>query len=636
MARNATFLYQYHGRRGTGPQLQPAKKVDQMDGRLVSIEKMLQELMARGKTTHESEDVPSASFPQPAQSEVLQDLKYSPSTLLQETNDEHGRTTLLGHSIHAKSVFEMLTSSTSLRRDPSMLEALTSLQNVIRSQSDRSPLHDLRFTPARNITALSLSDFELPPIEAVEDVLGYANKSIPRIFLKLPLMDVSDFAELCRGVYTSMPNVSAALFALVNAGLYYMFAEQDVSRSEERTSDFCLFASMCQLNFESVLDNFHLSTSPSLEACQALAFGAFHATEMVKPYLCRLLSMEAAQMSQTLGYHRIPAGVYVTKEIQAKKLAFWNIFCLEKSLSLRLAYVPTLQDCDILTTLPSYPEDASLYSWHALWVSWVDLTKFQGRVFTELYSGGAMSLLAEYRINQARKLAADIKAWHERWISFQHNRAIYFDVLQAALEATEVVYHGLLTVTYRVIPPPTSEAVVFCSECVESATKSLELHHIAAARYKGSEDVWRGYINWTLISSPFAPFLIIFCEAVATKNFTSLYSLGDFVASIEPFSAATEVTDRLYQLCSAFYNVLKAYLEQSQSAAGTTGLSTDSLPQLNPEPAPQLNWNVQLMQPLYGSDGGILQSNQMPGMENWGSWPADDLFGQDFSMISRW
>ncbi|KFY63777.1 hypothetical protein V496_03732 [Pseudogymnoascus sp. VKM F-4515 (FW-2607)] len=618
-ALNATFLHQ-RLERGTGRQLQTAKKVDLMDGRLVSIEKMLQELMARGKNTHENEDVPSAPFSQPAQNEVPKNLpKYSPSPLLEETNDARGRTTLLGHSIHAKSVFEIITSSTSLRRDPNMLGALTSLQNVIRSQSDRSPLHDLRFTPGRNLTTLSLSDFELPPIEAVEDVLGFANKNVPRIFLKLPLMDVSDFAELCRSFYTSTPNVSAAMFALVNAGLYYMFAEQNVSRSEERTFDFCHFASVCQLNFEFYAD-----------------FQAFHATEMVKPYLCRLLSTEAAQMCQTLGYHRIPDGIFVTKEIQAKKLAFWNIFCLEKSLSLRLAYAPTLQDRDILTTLPSYPEDASLYSWHALWVSWIDLSKFQGRVFAELYSGGAMSLPAEYRISQARKLAADIKAWHERWISFQHSRAIYFDVFQAALEATEVVYHGLLTVTYRVIPPPVSEAVVFCSECVESARKSLELHHIAAASYKGSKDFWRGYINWTLVCSPFAPFLVIFCEAVATKDPTSLYSLGNFVASIEPFSTATEVTDRLYQLCSAFYNVLKAYLEKSQSAASTTSLSTDSLPQPNPESAPQLDWNVQLMQPLYGSDGGILQPNQMPGMENWGSWPADDLFGQDFSMISRW
>lgn len=150
--------------------------MDVIDGRLLSIEKMLQELMARDKNTHQSEDVSSASFSKPAQSEVLHNPpKYSPSPLLQETDDVHGRTTLLGHSIHAKSIFEMLTSSTSLRRDPSMLEALTSLQNVIRSQSDRSPLQDLRFTPARNIPTLSLSDLELPPIEAVEDVLGFAN-----------------------------------------------------------------------------------------------------------------------------------------------------------------------------------------------------------------------------------------------------------------------------------------------------------------------------------------------------------------------------------------------------------------------------------------------------------------------------
>lgn len=131
--------------------------------------------------------------------------------------------------------------------------------------------------------------------------------------------------------------------------------------------------------------------------------------------------MGAAQMSQTLGYHRIPAEVYETREIRAKKLTFWNIFCLEKSLSLRLAYVSILQNCDIVTTLPSYPEDVSLYSWHALWVSWIELTEFQGRVFTELYTAGAISLPAEYRIDQARKLAAEIKTWHQRWISVSCN-----------------------------------------------------------------------------------------------------------------------------------------------------------------------------------------------------------------------
>lgn len=122
-------------------------------------------------------------------------------------------------------------------------------------------------------------------------------------------------------------------------------------------------------------------------------------------------------MAQTLSYHRIPPGTPASKATQAKKLTFWNIFCLERSLALRLAHVPTLQDCDVLTTAPAYPEDVGLYSWHALWVSWVDLSRFQGRVFGELYSGSAMSLPAEYRINQARKLAADITAWHERWSS---------------------------------------------------------------------------------------------------------------------------------------------------------------------------------------------------------------------------
>lgn len=101
-----------------------------------------------------------------------------------------------------------------------------------------------------------------------------------------------------------------------------------------------------------------------------------------------------------------------------------------------------------------------------------------------------------------------------------------------------------------------------------------------------------------------------------------------------------EVTDRLYQLCAAFYNVLKAYLEHSQGAADSAagGPSADSLPQ-QPEMEAmlpmQMSWMQPMQQPLYGADGG-LQGSQMPGLEDWGGWPADDLFGQDFSMVSRW
>ncbi len=91
-----------------------------------------------------------------------------------------------------------------------------------------------------------------------------------------------------------------------------------------------------------------------------------------------------------------------------------------------------------------------------------------------------------------------------------------------------------------------------------------------------------------------------------------------------------EVTDRLYELCAAFYGVLKAYLAQSQSSAGAGegegGLDTDGIPQTNMEAAlpAQMNW----MQPLYGAEEGRLQWGQMPSLENWGDWPADDLFWQ--------
>jgi hypothetical protein len=98
----------------------------------------------------------------------------------------------------------------------------------------------------------------------------FPTEVIPRFFLEMPVVLLSDFTEMCRTLYFCTSGYSLALFAIVNAGLYYLFEEKLESA---KTADDGRYASMCRSNFALVLESFHLVVAPSLEACQALILG---------------------------------------------------------------------------------------------------------------------------------------------------------------------------------------------------------------------------------------------------------------------------------------------------------------------------------------------------------------------------
>jgi hypothetical protein len=66
-----------------------------------------------------------------------------------------------------------------------------------------------------------------------------------------------------------------------------------------------------------------------------------------------------------------------------------------------------------------------------------------------------------------------------------------------ALDSLEIVCYSVLTIIYRAIPPSSNDgSQIFYTECVVSARKALELHQMAASRFKVSDKIWSGYIHW--------------------------------------------------------------------------------------------------------------------------------------------
>lgn len=119
-------------------------------------------------------------------------------------------------------------------------------------------------------------------------------------------------------------------------------------------------------------------------------------------------------MSQDLGYHRLPGTEIESSQFQEKKLAFWGIHALDKALSLRLGRTSIIQDCDISTPMPAYPTDPTHHPWHEMSLIWIGLAKFQGRVFSELFTVAALSLAPAMRADRAQKLAAELQEWREK------------------------------------------------------------------------------------------------------------------------------------------------------------------------------------------------------------------------------
>lgn len=149
--------------------------MESIDERLAGIEKSLQTLIVNMKTTPTSSTAVDGPSPlvKPAQKPLIQ--SKAPKSQLDVTETFEGDTSLKAHSLHAKGLFERLSSSTSAKRSARLRDALTSLQNTLKAESDPAMFYDLRFTPEREMKFTSISDLEMPPMKSVLELLRAAN-----------------------------------------------------------------------------------------------------------------------------------------------------------------------------------------------------------------------------------------------------------------------------------------------------------------------------------------------------------------------------------------------------------------------------------------------------------------------------
>lgn len=89
-------------------------------------------------------------------------------------------------------------------------------------------------------------------------------------------MGIADFSSLCQQVYFPTKDVSHALFAIVNSGLYNLFNEEiSASPTPALRTAYEAYAELAQANLETYLANLPMFLNAKIENVQALLLGVW-------------------------------------------------------------------------------------------------------------------------------------------------------------------------------------------------------------------------------------------------------------------------------------------------------------------------------------------------------------------------
>ncbi|KAG5297629.1 fungal specific transcription factor domain-containing protein [Histoplasma ohiense] len=600
------------------------KKIEIIDQRLAGIENLLRDFTVNHGSNNKSplqqheELQPRMPGPDASQEEYKEQKQHSSLAATQpgttpeaepppsnKTSPEfQGEPSTTAHSAYASELFEKVVVKTPLaEHSPEMMNALAALKDIVERQKLPSSIHTLRFAGQKAAsTNVDFSKLEMPPLNVVLAVLKNAKESHPFFLLNLPFLDLPTITKFCKDLYFCTEEYTTAHFAIVNCSLCYMFDElhyflpgshhqvDNLRRHEQQAppppplasltaEDFAHYASMCRSNFETAINTFDLFLQPSYENTQALALGAFHATEACKPSLCWTFTSAAARMCQSLGYHHSVSGPGVSdEEAYLKKSLFWFIYVLDKDLTLLLGRSSTLQDYDISLEFPGPPKDPKFGPWFSMYSVWVTYAKVAAQIFENLYSVRALSESAEVRTERTCHLALEVENWRAAYVPLDSTLTAYHATFfRYATSMTDLCYYHLLTLIFRARPAPppahenqrqdphqkpTRSHTGLDPACVNSARSALRLHQKFIIDFRNdSEYLFQGYIIWSLLHSPFTPYLVLFTHTIATADLDDLKLLEEVSSSLETARHISEAVDRLCKLCAVFYQVARLYVD---------------------------------------------------------------------------
>lgn len=427
---------------------------------------------------------------------------------------------------------------------------------------------EMAYQHARPIERASLAGCEMPPVKEAFALIRIAKTAqLAGTGWVYEFLPFQRFTDMCLEVYFNEHH-SEANFLTVNAGLHSLFWDYSFHVSAHEREEYVRHSHMCRDNLETALSNLPLHLPATSDMVAALLFGACYAIEISKPNLSWTLSAKASELCQTLGYHRI-ASMKDDKEedVRYKRFLLWSIYFIDKCLSLRLGRPSTIPDWDI--TIPR-PSTSDLHSEpvFAYFVLWVEAARCQGNIYEMLYSPNAIAQPNQVRQSRVEALVSDLQnldiatlETNEKWLR-QAKEKSGEDLMDFFYISDHVLRLSLLTLVHRAAPRDPGSLTTFDSNCVAAAIATLQQHEecIAVIR-KSTTPYLATYVHWTLLFTPFIPFIVIFCHVIETHDEENLARLQTFVTSIQSAAPVSNPAAKLYRLFDVLCKIASSYLE---------------------------------------------------------------------------
>ncbi|KAI2793963.1 hypothetical protein POX_a00552 [Penicillium oxalicum] len=578
------------------------KKIDLIEERLAGVEKTLQRLgnienslrelliasrqhnghtfttSATTTSTTVSSTAPPAGFlPKAHSPESRLDITDSkgPSYTSNPAIEEHesvpqfeGYSSLAAHSTYAKEFLESAVSHSTpeVLSSPKIGEALMSLKQIVEMQDKHRDGGVRRGQLASHLgMRRDIRKLEMPPLPVVLKVLKRAKEFPPCCFGNyLPFFTVDYFISKCRAIYFATEDYSDATFIISNFGLNGIFVEFGFDENDPGVkAEYQRYEQMCKDNLEAALASLNLLMPITLESVVALALGAIHGIEISKPSVGWTFASTAVQMCQSLGYSRLSSMENDPLELQRRKQdLFWSAYTITNMMALRVGRASVVQTCDIDIPPPSECF-VNMGVWSNVCAIWARQAIIQNDIYVNLYSPAALNQPESQRVMHARRLADEMK--REVLEPFEQIMIGELNISEVDfiyLRSDGVSRLAILTLIYRAIPAEPGTPSTFVPECTETARAALELHQACVGSLKeASETLRTSYMHWAILTSPFVPFIVIFCHVITTSDRRDLARLEAFTASLQPLCRSSQSIDRLHNLCSMFSTVARLYVE---------------------------------------------------------------------------
>ncbi|KAL0932879.1 fungal specific transcription factor domain-containing protein [Colletotrichum truncatum] len=563
------------------------RKIDQIDRRLETVIRLLHDMKVNPSTGAINSNRVNGIIGTPQNEgaslfgqEIPSTSATTPSSHALQTDEEvnavvEGEPSLAAHSVFANEFIQKVVNNKSLQDSSLDLgETLDALSQIVNALKQQPVAGEMTYPSARPVPRQRIQGLELPPIQKAVNTIRIAkSQRLTGMAWIYDFLPSRRFPDLCLNVYFS-ENHSEYDFITVNGGLHSLFTDYASQAGPEEKSEFLGYANMCKINLETTLSNLPLHLPASSDVIVALLFGTFHAVEISKLSLSWTLVSKASELCQTLGYHRAESlqntkddGKPVVHGMHWHQFLFWNVYCMDKALSLRLGRASTIPDWHITMPYPSLkePVEDPIMPYY---VFWIQTAKCQGMIYEMLYSPESMAQpyhVRQTRVHELVSMLHDIETkiqeanpkWKPRALELAEEALIDF-----FLTSDSVLRLSLLTLVYRAAPRVEGSPTTFSPECVKAARAALEKHQECVAVMRKSHEIYfASYIHWTVMFAPFIPFIVLFCQVIETQDQDDLARLHGFILFLQETTLLSDAVSKMYRLFQVLYSVALRFVE---------------------------------------------------------------------------